>query len=142
MDSLEQIIGSFDFVLVDTAAGVGESVLWFNNWAAKNITLLSPDPTSMTDAYALIKIMKTRYNKNDFHLVINNVKSRKEAKEVFDSMSTVLENFLGIKPCYQGAIPQDSAVSMAVRRQKPFLLAQPKARASMAVVEICNKILS
>ncbi|RJX26352.1 MAG: MinD/ParA family protein [Desulfurivibrio sp.] len=142
IDSLERMIGNFDFVLVDTAAGVGESVLWFNNWAGKNITLLSPDPTAITDAYALIKIMKTRYNKKDFHLIINNVKSRKEAQEVFANMSAVLENFLGVKPWYQGAIPQDSAVAMAVRQQKPFLLAQPKARASLAVMEICNKILS
>lgn len=142
IDSLERMIGNFDFVLVDTAAGVGESVLWFNNWAGKNITLLSPDPTAITDAYALIKIMKTRYNKKDFHLIINNVRSRKEAQEVFANMSAVLENFLGVKPWFQGAIPQDSAVAMAVRQQKPFLIAQPKARASMAVMEICNKILS
>jgi flagellar biosynthesis protein FlhG len=141
-DSLEHIAGNFDFVLVDTAAGVGESVLWFNNWADKNLTILSPDPTAMTDAYALIKIMKTRYNKEDFHLIINNVKSRKEAQEVFANMSTVLENFLGVKPNYQGAIPQDSAVASAVRQQRPFLVSQPKARASMAVMEICNKILS
>ncbi|MEW6290691.1 MAG: MinD/ParA family protein [Thermodesulfobacteriota bacterium] len=141
-DSLEHIVGNFDFVLVDTAAGVGESVLWFNNWADKNLTILSPDPTAMTDAYALIKIMKTRYNKEDFHLIINNVKSRKEAQEVFANMSTVLENFLGVKPNYQGAIPQDSAVASAVRQQRPFLVSQPKARASMAVMEICNKILS
>ncbi|MBI5556984.1 MAG: MinD/ParA family protein [Deltaproteobacteria bacterium] len=141
-DSLERIIGNFDFVLVDTAAGIGESVLWFNDWADKNITILSPDPTAMTDAYALIKILKTRYNKKDFHLIINNVKNKKEGQEVFTNMSTVLENFLGVIPNYQGAIPQDSAVSMAVRRQKPFLTDQPKSRASMAVREICNKILS
>lgn len=142
VDSLERIVHNFDFVLVDTAAGIGESVLWFNNWAKKNITVLSPDPTAMTDAYALIKIMKTRYNKKDFNLLINNVKNKKEAKEVFDNMSTVLEKFLGIKPCFQGAIPQDTAVSQAVRSQKPFFIAKPKARASMAVMEICNKILA
>jgi len=140
--SLEQIVGNFDFVLVDTAAGVGDSVLWFNNWAGRNFTILSPDPTAMTDAYALIKIMKTRYHKTEFHLIINNVKSRKEAQEVFANMSAVLENFLGVKPFFQGAIPQDSAVAMAVRRQKPFLVAQPQARASLAVMEICNKLLS
>jgi MinD-like ATPase involved in chromosome partitioning or flagellar assembly len=57
-------------------------------------------------------------------------------------MNSVLMNFLGITPFYMGAIPQDSAVASAVRRQKPFLIAQPKARASMAVMEICNKILA
>lgn len=140
-DSLEQIIGRFDFVLVDTAAGIGDSVLWFNEWADTTFTILSPDPTSMTDAYALMKVLKTRYNKSNFQLIINNVKSRKEGQEVFASMKAVLENFLHITPDYRGAIPQDSAVAQAVRRQKPFLVFQPKARASMAIMEICNSLL-
>ncbi|OKY73593.1 MAG: hypothetical protein BM485_17380 [Desulfobulbaceae bacterium DB1] len=140
-DSLEHITGKFDFVLVDTAAGIGDSVLWFNDWADTNFTILSPDPTSMTDAYALIKVLKTRYNKSNFHLIVNNVKSRKEGQEVFNSMSAVLQNFLKITPNYRGAIPQDNVVAQAVRRQKPFLVSQPKAKASMAVMEICNTIL-
>lgn len=141
-NSLEHITGNFDYVLVDTAAGIGESVLWFNDWADTNFVILTPDPTSMTDAYALIKVLHTRYEKNNFSLIINNVKSRKEGKEVFDSMSMVLKNFLGITPEHQGAIPQDSAVAQAIRKQKPFLIDQAKSRASLAVMEICNKMLT
>ncbi len=139
--SLEHITDNFDYVLVDTAAGIGESVLWFNDWADTNFIILTPDPTSMTDAYALIKVLHTRYEKNDFSLIINNVKSRKEGKEVFTSMSAVLENFLGIKPRHQGDIPHDSSVAQAIRKQKPFLVDQPKTRASLAIMEICNKML-
>ncbi|MCB2184345.1 MAG: MinD/ParA family protein [Desulfobulbaceae bacterium] len=141
-NSLEHITDNFDYVLVDTAAGIGDSVLWFNEWSDTNIILLTPDPTSMTDAYALIKVLHTRYEKNEFSLIINHVKSKKEGNEVFANMSAVLENFLGIKPINRGAIPRDSAVAQAVRNQKPFLIAQPKARASLAVNEICNKLLS
>lgn len=141
-NALEHIIGNFDYVLVDSAAGIGESVLWFNDWADKNFIILSPDPTSMTDAYALIKVLHTRYDKKDFSLIINQVKNKKEGKEVFASMSTVLENFLGIKPTSQGSIPQDSAVSQAVRNQKPFFISQPNSKASLAIMDICNKVVS
>ncbi len=142
IDSLEHITGKFDYVLVDTAAGIGESVLWFNDWADTNFVILTPDPTSMTDAYALIKIMHTRYEKNNFSLIINHVKNKKEENEVFANMSAVLEKFLGIKPNNQGAIPRDGAVANAVRTQTPFLISQPKTRASLAIMEICNKILT
>ncbi len=83
LDALERVIDDFDFVLLDTAAGIGDSVLWFNNWADGNIVILSPDPTSMTDAYALIKVLFSRHGRDRFQLLVNNVKSRKEGLDVF-----------------------------------------------------------
>lgn len=137
---LEDIIDRFDFVLIDTAAGIGESVLWFNNWAHKSIVILSPDPTSITDAYALIKVLHTRHDKDHFHLMINNVKNKKEGTAVFDNMSMVLEKFLNIKPLSLGAMPQDSNVAMAIRKQKPFFVTAPECRASRAITEIADRI--
>lgn len=141
-DALERIIGDFDYVLVDTAAGIGDSVLWFNEWADVNFIILSPDPTAMTDAYALIKVLQGRYGKKNFHLIVNQVKSKKEGQEVYANMKTVLEKFLGIIPGYQGAIPQDSAVARAVRSQRPFFMSQPGSRASLAIKDICERLLS
>lgn len=137
---LEDIIDRFDFVLIDTAAGIGESVLWFNCWAHKSIIILSPDPTSMTDAYALIKVLHTRHDKDHFHLMINNVKNKKEGADVFDNMSMVLEKFLNIKPFSLGAMPQDSAVAQAIRSQKPFFITAPDCRAGRAITEIAARI--
>ncbi len=142
INELENIIDRFDYVLVDSAAGIGDAVLWFNNWADNNIVILSPDPTAMTDAYALIKVLFHRFDKDRFHLLINNVKSKKEGRQVFNNMKNVLEKFLHISPDYLGAMPQDSAVVRAIRSQKPFLEISPDSRASRAVMEISSQILS
>nr|MBF0221749.1 MinD/ParA family protein [Desulfobulbaceae bacterium] len=139
--SLEEVINDFDFVLVDCAAGVGESVLWFNQWAHSNIIILTPDPTSMTDAYALGKILATKYDKNSFQLVINNVKSNKEGLDVYQNMVMVFKNFLKIEPGLLGIIPTDQNVAQAIRKQSPFVLGAPSCKASVAIFEIVDKLI-
>jgi flagellar biosynthesis protein FlhG len=141
-NSLEDIIDRFDYVLVDTAAGIGDSVLWFNTWAQENIVIITPDPTSLTDAYALMKVLHSRHGKKDFHLMINSVKSKKEGQEVFGNMSLVLERFLKIKPQKIGAMPQDSNVAKAIRQQKPFFVAAPESRASKEINAVADRIIA
>ena len=141
-DSLEHIIVDFDYVLLDTAAGIGESVLWLNQWANENFVIMSPDPTSMTDAYALIKVLNQKYAKSLFRLVINSVKSKKEGQEVFASISAVLEKFLNISPELLGVVPLDSNVSKAIRFQQPFLLNTPECRASLAIRELARAVFN
>ncbi len=139
-DALENIIGNFDYVLLDTAAGIGESVLWLNQWADENFIIMSPDPTSMTDAYALIKVLYQQYDKSLFRLVINSAKSKKEGEDVFASIASVLQKFLNISPELLGVIPQDSNVSQAIRFQQPFLLKSPDAKASRAIKRLSKTI--
>ncbi|MFZ5774084.1 MAG: MinD/ParA family protein [Thermodesulfobacteriota bacterium] len=140
--TLEEIINRFDFVLIDTAAGIGDSVLWFNTWAQENFVILTPDPTSLTDAYALIKVLNARHGRSRFHLLINNVSSKKEGKEVFENMSMVLGRFLKIRPLALGALPHDAAVSRAIRQQKPFLAAAPESRASQEILALADRVLT
>ncbi|HIJ79668.1 MAG: MinD/ParA family protein [Desulfobulbaceae bacterium] len=140
--SLEEIIDRFDYVLIDTAAGIGDSVMWFNTWAHENIVIITPDPTSLTDAYALMKVLHSRHGRNHFHLMINSVKSKKEGQEVFANMSLVLERFLKITPRQIGAMHQDSSVSNAIRQQKPFFLAAPESRASKEIDAVADRILA
>jgi len=139
-DALETMIGDFDYVLLDTAAGIGESVLWFNQWSGHNVIILSPDPTSMTDAYALIKVLSKQYDKSIFQLVVNSVKSKKEGGEVFNNIASVLKKFLNINPELLGIIPQDSNVGKAIRTQQPFLLNTPDTKASQAVRQLSQAI--
>jgi len=141
-NTLEKIITDFDYVLVDTAAGIGDSVLWFNRWASENVVVMSPDPTSLTDAYALIKVLASRYNRRRFHLVINSVKSKKEGLGVFNNMSMVLGKFLQLSPFFLGTIPQDRVISNAVRIQKPFVLSDPDSRASIAIANLADALLA
>ncbi|MBU0729135.1 MAG: MinD/ParA family protein [Proteobacteria bacterium] len=142
IDTLKELAASFDYVLLDAAAGIGESVLWFNQWAQGNIIILSPDPTSMTDAYALMKILASRHNKNRFLLVINSVKSQKEGNEVFSGMSRVLNNFLKINPVLLGSIPLDSHAVKAIRARNPLLISAPESRAAKSITAIADRILA
>jgi flagellar biosynthesis protein FlhG len=141
-DALESIISDFDYVLLDTAAGIGDSVLWLNQWADENYIIMSPDPTSMTDAYALIKVLRQKYEKSLFQLVINSVKSKREGREVFESIAAVLSKFLQVSPELLGMIPQDGNVSRAIRFQKPFLLHSPDAKASKAIRQLSQAVFA
>jgi flagellar biosynthesis protein FlhG len=142
ISSLEEIVGRFDYVLIDTAAGIGNSVLWFNIWSQENIVILTPDPTSLTDAYALIKVLHTRHERNRFHLLINSVQSQKEGQNVFTNMSLVLQHFLKITPLALGAVPQDKSVSTAIRQQRPFLLGAPESKASREIIAVAERIIA
>lgn len=137
---LDDIIKDFDMVLVDTAAGIGDSVLWFNQWAHDTVMILTPDPTSLTDGYALMKVLASRHGKKEFQLVINNVKTKKEAHTTFTNMASVLEQFLQVTPSYLGPLPKDSRVIQAIRSQKPFILATPDCQAAKAIRVIANQL--
>lgn len=141
-NALEDIMGDFDYVLIDCAAGIGESVLWFNRWADHSVVILGPDPTSMTDAYALIKVMAAQFGRQEFYLIANNVKTQKEGADLFNSMAAVLKNFLRIEPELLGVLPSDPAVSKAIRAQTPFILNAPEAKASKAVKVLAGQIIS
>ncbi len=138
---LEKIITDFDLVLVDTAAGIGASVLWFNKWASANIIIITPDPTSLTDGYALMKVLASRQGKKGFQLVVNNVKSKAEALNTFTNMAKVLSQFLQETPTYLGPLPKDTKVIQAIRSQTPFLLSAPDCPAARAIHLIANQLL-
>lgn len=139
---LDAMAADYDYIMIDTAAGLGESVLWFNNWAQENIVIFSPDPTSMTDAYALIKVLNTRQNKTRFHLVANSVQSQKQGLAIFDKMGAVLDRFLGIRPLSLGILPHDRAVADGIRRQKPFVVSEPQSRAARSVGKMADTIIN
>ncbi len=139
---LEPLIKDFDLVLVDTAAGIGDSVLWFNQWASANIIILTPDPTSLTDGYALMKVLASRHLKKGFQLVINNVKSKQEAQDTFTNMAAVLGRFLQETPSYLGPLPKDTKVIQAIRSQKPFVHASPDCPAARAIRSMASHIFT
>jgi len=130
---LRSIAGNFDIVLVDTAAGIGASVLWFNTLVDYNILVLTPDPTAMTDAYALIKVLSRDYHRKRFHLLVNQVKNDQEGRQVYDHLAKVASHFLNLNLVYLGAVPRDEAVSKGVRSQAPFIKVSPQSKAAQAV---------
>jgi len=137
---LEPIFQHFDFVLVDTAAGIGPSVLWFNTYVDYNILVVTPDPTAITDAYALIKVLSRNYHRQSFHLLLNQVKDGLEARQVYEHLARVASHFLNLDLEYLGAVPQDPAVSKGVRSQAPFLKIAPHSKAARAIISHAERL--
>ncbi len=134
--------GDLDYLLIDTAAGIGSNVLYFNLAAQERIVVLTNEPTSITDAYALIKVLHTRYQQKSFHILPNQVSGPKEAKSVFSLLSAVADKHLNEVSLHLiGHVPRDEAVTRAVRAQKPFLLTDPGAEASKQVAEIAKRVV-
>ena len=137
---LTGLASHFDYALMDTAAGIGPSVLWFNNFVDHNIVVLTPDPTSLTDAYALIKTLSREFHKDHFQLILNFARDEEEARQTFVRIQTVAKKFLDVEVAYLGAIPDDEAVNKAVRQQLPFIQSLPDSKAARAVQLLAAKI--
>jgi len=142
LNEVDLIADQIDLLLIDTGAGISSNVLYFNMAAQESIVIATPDPTSITDAYALIKVLSTQFNKKDFMILINLVNSGQEAKEVFEKISRAADRFLeSLSIDYLGFLPYDEKLLFAVRNQRPVLEIYPKAPSSRGFVELA-KIIS
>lgn len=116
MSALAQKI---DIMLIDTAAGINNNVIYFNLAARERIVILTPEPTSLTDAYALVKVLSSRHDVKRFRILVNLARSEKEALAVFRKLSIVADRFLdSLSLDYLGYIPYDSKLPTAVREQR------------------------
>ncbi|MCL2381095.1 MAG: MinD/ParA family protein [Treponema sp.] len=133
-----------DIIIIDTSAGVSSNVLDFIAAADDAVIVTTPEPTAITDAYGIIKIIasESRYEAldMDLKLVVNRVKSAVEAKKVADRMTHIAGQFLNLKVDYLGFIYDDSVVSQAVIRQRPFMVIDPRCKASICVQHIVGKM--
>ncbi len=138
LDTLEKEI---DILLIDTAAGISSNVLYFNAAAQEIIVIASAEPTSLTDAYAIMKVLSKRYQEKRFRLLVNMVHNEQEAKEVFRKLTLVADRYLNISIDYMGYIPQDDYLKMAVSQQKAVVDAYPNARSSQMFTRVAGQIL-
>jgi flagellar biosynthesis protein FlhG len=135
-------LSSADIVIIDTSAGVSSNVLSFVAAADDAVIVTTPEPTAITDAYGIIKIIATEIDNLNMglKLVVNRVHSVAEAKKVSDRMTNIAGQFLNLKVDYLGFIYDDPAVQQAVLRQKPFIAMDPKSKASMCVQHIVGRL--
>ncbi len=137
LNEVDLIADEIDLLLIDTGAGISSNVLYFNTAAQESIVIATPEPTSITDAYALIKVLSTRFNKKDFMILINLAKSAEEAKEVFQKISRAADHFLGsLSIDYLGFLPYDEKLLSAVRNQRPVLEIYPRAPSSRGFIDL------
>ena len=137
---IKEVASDFDYVIIDTAAGIGASVLWYNRLADHNIFILSPDPTSMTDAYALIKLLSRDHGISRFNLVLNSVSGIREGNHTVNTIQRVTQRFLNLELFHLGSIPEDKAVRQAVLDQVPFIEQTPGSKSARAVRDLAERV--
>ena len=137
---LEGLDDDIDIMLIDTAAGISQNVLFFNIVASEMIIVVSPEPTAIVDAYALIKVLYTKHGEKKFRLLVNQARDDKEGLEVYKNVSVVADKFLNISIDYLGFIPYDENLRKAVRMQKPIIELFPTSKASKSFTEMAKII--
>lgn len=131
-----------DIIIIDTAAGISSNVLSFIEIADDVLIVTTPEPTAITDAYCLIKIMSTEIEDKSMNLklIVNRVQSVTEAKRVQQRVVQITNQFLNLKLEYLGYVYDDPIVSTAVRRQEPFLVLDPESRPSECLMSIASRM--
>lgn len=135
-----------DFIIIDTGAGISDSVLEFVASSNEVLLVTTPEPTSITDAYSLLKALNKQsdFSKSNtsIKMVANRVKNEEEGRNVlYENMKNVVKRFLNIPLEYLGALPYDDIFSKAVMRQSPVVVSSPSSEAAMYIEKLANKLL-
>lgn len=130
-----------DYILMDTGAGINRSVLGFIACCDELIVLTTPEPTSLMDAYSLVKAVVHFKIKTEAKVVINRTTDNKEGQETFDKFQGAVKNFLKINTHYLGNISEDRKLVQAVKSQQPFVIGAPNCEAANDIKVIANNIL-
>lgn len=141
MSQLESLEASTDYLIFDTAAGLDNRVITFLKLAHEVILITTPEPTSITDAYATMKVAFRREPEAKVHVVVNQCSAAYEGKTVFLTLQSAVEGFLDQSIDLLGIVHHDDVVNLAIRRRKPFLLAAKDSRASKDVMALARTIV-
>jgi len=129
-----------DVIVVDTGAGIGKNVVTFAAGADTVVVVATPEPTSITDAYAVIKVLHQQGCDGMISLLVNFAADRTEARATYNRIATVAREFLGVSLFDAGYILTDSKVPAAVRRREPYVLAYPRCPASRCLAALATKL--
>lgn len=143
MEELDRVSNGYDFLIFDTGAGISTNVTYFCSAAHEILLIATTEPTSLTDVYALIKVLHTKHSQNNFRMVINSVGSEREAQLIFKNLMAVTDRFLpNVSVEYLGHIVSDLNVPKAVRQQKAFMELYPKSKSSQCINQLVQKMIN
>lgn len=135
----------YDVVIIDTGAGITDSVMEFVMMSPEVLLVVTPEPTSITDAYSLLKVLRRKEDFNPLFktisVVSNRVTSNGEGREIFTKIDTVSSKFLNTKLKFLGSVIQDKNASLAIIEQKPVVLAYPTSTVSKSISNLAKVIL-
>ena len=141
VDVISELEREVEILIIDTAAGITDSVLTFCQAAQDAIVVVCDEPASITDAYALIKVLSRERGVDRVQVVANMVRDPNEGRVLYEKLTRVCEKFLAdVSLNYLGAVPQCDWLRMAVQRQQAVVLAYPGSPSARALVEIAQRI--
>ena len=139
--AVDELADDYDVLIVDTGAGIGSSAVSFAASADEVLLVVTPDPTSLRDAYAMAKVLHRRSGVDHVNVVCNQVSSDAQGLEVFERLEQIVRRFMSLHVEYVGCIPYHSSVREAVANGMPYVLAAPKGQPSRAVQSIARRVL-
>jgi flagellar biosynthesis protein FlhG len=138
--AFSELSESLDVLIVDTAAGISDSVISFVRAAQEILVVVCDEPSSITDAYALIKILNKDYGVDRFRVVANMTRTAQEGRNLYNKLTQVADRFLDVTLQYVGSIPFDESVRKAVQRQKSVVELSPRSKAAVAYKQLAEKV--
>lgn len=142
VSALDQLEEDFDVILLDAGAGIGDNVLFFMGGAQETLLVVSPEPTSLTDAYAVVKVLSHDAAVRNFSVVVNMAPSEAAAREIFEKLAQVSTRFLDARIRFVGWVPRDENVHRGVMAQKPFVELFPATPATRAYTAIADLLFN
>jgi flagellar biosynthesis protein FlhG len=145
---IDELSGQFDYLLLDTGAGISDLVLYVASLAKEVLVVVTPEPASIADAYATIKILALMQQRSSLYLVFNHAKNEADGRKLTEQLQLVVEKFvnnqvpLSVRLAYLGHIPVDPAVSQAARKRQLLFVDNPGAHASKAVAALAQALES
>lgn len=140
LQGLDSMNTKFDFVLIDTEAGISENVTYFNTAAQEILVVTTPEPTAITDAYALMKLLSTQFHEKKFNLVVNQIQNEEDALDVYRKLTLVSNRYLDISIDYLGSIPHDRQMVEAIRKQRVMSELQPGSKVASSFSRLAGRV--
>ncbi len=140
--ALDVIEDRFDLVLVDCGAGIGDNVLFFAGAAQEALLVISPEPTSLTDAYATVKVLSQQAGVERFSVIVNQAPTEAHGRDVYGKLTRVTDRFLTARVAFLGHVPRDENLQRALMAQRPVVDLFPRSPCSRALDGIARNLLA
>jgi len=140
INAFSELDGILDVLVIDTAAGIADSVVSFCRASQEVIVVVTDEPASMTDAYALMKVLSREHGITQFYLLANMTRTAEHGKMLYDKVSRVCEQFLDVTVSYLGTVPFDHDLREAIQKQSPVTVSKPNSLSAKAFKEMAQKI--
>ncbi|MEJ1297559.1 MAG: MinD/ParA family protein [Candidatus Sedimenticola sp. (ex Thyasira tokunagai)] len=139
ISAFSEVGADLDVLIVDTAAGISDTVISFSRAVQELIVVVCDEPASITDAYAMIKLLNREYSVDRFHILANMTRHPQEGRNLYNKICRVTDRYLDVMLSYMGSIPYDESLLKAVRAQKPVVHAYPRSRIAQTFKNLAKK---